>query len=32
MTMLKTWSALLQVLAIALGIVLGVASFHWITG
>ena len=29
---MKLWSAVLQVAAIALGLVLGVATFHWITG
>ena len=32
MSGLRVWSAVLQVLAIMCGIVLGVATYHWITG
>jgi hypothetical protein len=32
MTALKLWSVLVHVLAIATGVILGVASYHWISG
>jgi hypothetical protein len=29
---LKAWSAILQLFAIGCGIVLGIVTYHWITG
>jgi hypothetical protein len=32
LTRLKLWSVVVHVLAIAAGLVLGIASYHWLAG